>query len=98
MHSGIMAHSIARKLDVAGYRLDKEEQKCLAKCIDRYLDSREVQARHPMARAEALPLRARRRAVPLRLLAAVPLTSYCRPAASRQVVTSTMVDVGGRPS
>ena len=25
MHSGIMAHSIARKLDVAGYRLDKEE-------------------------------------------------------------------------
>jgi hypothetical protein len=28
-----------------GDRLDKEEQKCLAKCVDRYLDSREVCAR-----------------------------------------------------
>ena len=98
IYNQITAKCFQKCIGKPGDRLDKEEQKCLAKCIDRYLDSREVQARHPMARAEALPLRARRRAVPLRLLAAVPLTSYCRPAASRQVVTSTMVDVGGRPS
>ena len=72
-----------------GDRLDKEEQKCLAKCVDRYMESREVQAR-PMARAEAPPLRAGRRAI--------ALTCYCCPTAPRQVVTSTMVEVGGRPS
>ena len=54
-YNQITAKCFQKCIGKPGDRLDKEEQKCLAKCIDRYLDSREV-------------------------------------------VTSTMVDVGGRPS
>ncbi len=71
IYNQITAKCFQKCIGKPGDRLDKEEQKCLAKCIDRYLDSREVQARHPMARAAAPRLRARRRVV--------PLTSCCCP-------------------
>mmetsp|Transcript_23550 Transcript_23550/g.19776 ORF Transcript_23550/g.19776 Transcript_23550/m.19776 type:complete len:82 (+) Transcript_23550:1-246(+) len=54
VYNQITAKCFQKCIGKPGDKLDKEEQKCLAKCVDRYIDSREV-------------------------------------------VTSTMVDVGGRP-
>jgi hypothetical protein len=51
IYNQITAKCFQKCIGKPGDRLDKEEQKCLAKCVDRYLDSREVQSRHPVAHA-----------------------------------------------
>jgi import inner membrane translocase subunit TIM13 len=42
IYNQISAKCFAKCIGKPGDRLDKEEQKCLAKCVDRYIDSREV--------------------------------------------------------
>jgi len=42
VYNQITAKCFQKCIGKPGDKLDKEEQKCLAKCVDRYIDSREV--------------------------------------------------------